>query len=110
MGLRNTQIREAYDLPLVPSKHTVSEIVYNGRCILKGFTIKTDGTNNLEAELFDGNPGIHVGFAAVVGSDLFGGLMHGGFIRISDHLRVVITGTVGTGFVTIYFNNYEANP
>ena len=108
---QNTLAHQANVLPLIPSKHTVSEIVFDGACILKGHTVKTNESDNLAVELFDGNPGVHVGFSAVVGSDLFGGLMLGdGFIRIKTHLRIVITGTVGSGFATVYFNNYNADP
>ncbi len=111
MAQKHSRIEQAAHLPLIPSKHIISEVVFTGPCILKGFTVKTDGTNNLEAELFDGaDTARPLGFVGVVGSDLNGGIMFGSdFIRVFTSIRLVLAGIVGTGFCMVYFNDYDAD-
>ena len=65
--------------------------------------------NPLEAEFFDDaaidanlKGGLHI-----VGSDLSGGLiLSEGYVAINTLLRIVITGTIGAGYVLSYHQDY----
>ena len=104
-----TDINTISRLPMKVSAKLIADgIIFNGPCVLQGFIIKTDGTNDLLAEFYDDNPGDWKGGLEIPGSNLSGGLMFPqNPIRIATHLRVDITGTVGTGWVTAYYNNYD---
>lgn len=93
-------------LPMVPSKHIVSEEVFGGPCVLQGFTIRTNGSDDLEAELYD--DAAWKGGLWIPGSNNSGGLMHPqNPIRIVTSLDLVISGTIGGGWITVYYNPYD---
>ena len=110
-GEEQRKMIDAARLPMLPSaKLTASGVVFNGVCVFQGFIIRTDGTNDLEAEFYD--DAVHAdnwkGGMKIPGANSSGGLIHpGNPIRIHTLLRVVITGTVGDGWVTVYYNPYD---
>jgi len=109
LGQDYTKIDDAKDLPLIPLKMTASGIVFNGPCVLRGFKIFTDKTNPLRAEFYDdtvADPNWLDGLE-IVGSDLSGGNWAPGIIRVRTLLRLVITGTIGTGYVGVFYNDYD---
>lgn len=104
-----TDMRSIAKLPMKPSaKLTTSQEIFGGPCVFQGFVIKTSGSDDLLAEFFDDNPGTFKGGLWIPGSNNSGGLMHPqNPIRIVTSLRVEITGTVGSGYVVAYYNNYD---
>ena len=97
-------------LPWTSTLVTASGVLLPGPCIFRGFIMRPDGVMDLEATFYDGDEdpdnwiaGMHIDEK----NNSRGMILRGGFVAVNSLLRLVVGGTIGNGYIGVYYQDYE---
>ena len=103
------QLNFAHHLPWIPALFTASGIVLNRPCIFRGFVMRPDGTMELEVTFYDGDedPDNWIGGMNIDEKNFSRSMiLSDGFVAVNTLLRAVVGGTIGGGYIGVYYQDY----